>query len=75
MKTIYYLILVPMVYLAFLVFIVGTIAKLAKIFGSPKNPSSTLQIYPQKNPPGFGPWWIPFSCPRSGVINRCTGFS
>jgi len=53
MKTIYYLILVPMVYLAFLIFIVGTIAKLAKIFGSPKNPSSTLQIYPQKNPPWF----------------------
>jgi nitrate reductase gamma subunit len=53
MKTIYYLILVPMVYLAFLVFIVGTIAKLAKIFGSPKNPASTLQIYPQKNPAWF----------------------
>jgi nitrate reductase gamma subunit len=53
MKTIYYLILVPMVYLAFLVFIVGTIAKLAKVFGSPKNPASTLQIYPQKNPPWF----------------------
>jgi nitrate reductase gamma subunit len=53
MKTIYYLILVPMVYLAFLVFIVGTIAKLAKIFGSPKNPASTLQIYPQKNPLWF----------------------
>jgi len=50
MKTIYYLILVPMVYLSFLVFIVGTIAKLAKIFGSPKNPASTLQIYPQKTP-------------------------
>jgi nitrate reductase gamma subunit len=53
MKTIYYLILVPMVYLAFLVFIVGTITKLAKIFGSPKNPASTLQIYPQKNPAWF----------------------
>ncbi len=36
MKTVYYLILVPMVYLAFLVFVVGTIAKLAKIFGIPQ---------------------------------------
>jgi nitrate reductase gamma subunit len=53
MKTIYFLILVPMVYLAFLVFIVGTIAKLTRIFGSPKNPASTLQIYPQKNPAWF----------------------
>jgi nitrate reductase gamma subunit len=53
MKTIYYLILVPMVYLAFLVFIGGTIAKMAKIFGSPKNPASTLQIYPQRNPTWF----------------------
>ena len=31
MNTIYYLILVPMVYLAYLVFIAGTIAKLVKI--------------------------------------------
>jgi nitrate reductase gamma subunit len=50
MKTLYYLILVPMVYLAFLVFIAGTMVKLVKIFGSPKNPASTLQIFPQKNP-------------------------
>lgn len=52
MKIVYYLILVPMVYLAFLVFIVGTLVKLAKIFGSPKNPS-TLQIFPQKSPAWF----------------------
>ncbi len=48
-ETVYYIILVPMVYLAFAVFFVGTIFRLIKIFRSPKHPT-TLQIYPQKNP-------------------------
>lgn len=49
MKTIYYLILVPMVYLAFLVFIVGTIVQSIRIWGTAKNPS-TLQVFPEKKP-------------------------
>jgi nitrate reductase gamma subunit len=48
-QTVYYIVLVPMVYVAFLVFFVGTIARLVKIFREPKNPT-TLQIYPQKEP-------------------------
>jgi [DsrC]-trisulfide reductase subunit M len=49
MKTIYYLILVPMVYLAFLVFIVGTIIQGVRIWRTAKNPT-TLQIFPEKKP-------------------------
>ncbi|MBW1641940.1 MAG: hypothetical protein JRJ76_03790, partial [Deltaproteobacteria bacterium] len=47
MDTIYYLVLVPMVYLAFFVFCVGTIIKLINIWRKPKFPT-TLQIYPEK---------------------------
>ncbi len=49
MKTLYYLILVPMVYLAFLVFIVGTLVQSIRIWRTPKNPT-TLQIFPEKKP-------------------------
>lgn len=49
MKTIYYLILVPMVYLAFLVFIVGTIIQVVRLWRTAKNPT-TLQIFPEKKP-------------------------
>ena len=49
MQTVYYLILVPMVYLAFAVFIVGTIARTVKIWREPPNPSP-LMIYPVKKP-------------------------
>ena len=47
--TIYYIILVPMVYAAFAVFFVGTGVRLVRIFREPKNPS-TLQIFPEKRP-------------------------
>ena len=47
MQTAYYIILVPMVYLAFGVFVVGTAARLIALFRRPKNPS-TLEIFPQK---------------------------
>jgi nitrate reductase gamma subunit len=47
MNTLYYLVLVPMVYLAFLVFILGTILQFVRIWRTPKNPS-TLQIFPEK---------------------------
>ena len=49
MKTIYYLILVPMVYLAFLVFIVGTIIQVVRLWRTAENPT-TLQIFPEKKP-------------------------
>jgi nitrate reductase gamma subunit len=49
MHAIYYLILVPMVYVAFAVFFIGTMVRLVKIFREPKNPT-TLQIYPEKRP-------------------------
>jgi nitrate reductase gamma subunit len=46
-NTIYYIILVPMVYSAFGVFILGTGIRLLKMFFEPGNPT-TLQIYPHK---------------------------
>ena len=49
METIYYIILIPMVYLAFAVFSVGTVVRLIKLFREPKNPT-TLQIYPERRP-------------------------
>jgi nitrate reductase gamma subunit len=47
MHTVSYIILVPMVYVAFAVFLVGLAVRLVKIFREPKNPT-TLQIYPEK---------------------------
>ena len=47
MQTLYYIILVPMVYLAVAIFIVGTGFRLWQIFRAPAHPT-TLQIYPQK---------------------------
>lgn len=52
MDTVIYVILVPMVYLAFAVFFVGTATRLIKILREPKHPA-TLQIYPPK-----GPGWL-----------------
>ncbi|MBW2436600.1 MAG: respiratory nitrate reductase subunit gamma [Desulfobacterales bacterium] len=49
MQTLYYIILVPMVYLAFAIFIAGTTVRLINIFRAPKHPT-TLQIYPEKKP-------------------------
>jgi [DsrC]-trisulfide reductase subunit M len=49
LESIYYFILVPMVYMAFAVFFVGTAARLIKIFRQPKHPT-TLQIFPEKRP-------------------------
>jgi nitrate reductase gamma subunit len=50
MKTVYYLILVPMVYLAYLVFFLGLGVQCVRIWRAPKNPT-TLQIFPAKSPP------------------------
>ncbi len=47
MQTLYYIILIPMVYVAFAVFIFGTIARIVSMLRKPKNPS-TLQIFPDQ---------------------------
>lgn len=49
METVYYIIMVPMVYLAFAIFFLGTGVRLVKIFLEPKNPTD-LQIFPKKRP-------------------------
>ena len=49
MDTLYYIILVPMVYVAFATFFIGTAVRLIKIFREPSHPA-TLQIYPEKKP-------------------------
>ena len=49
MQTLYYIILVPMVYVAFATFFIGTTVRLIKIFKEPSHPA-TLQIYPEKKP-------------------------
>jgi nitrate reductase gamma subunit len=48
-ETLYYIVLVPMVYAAFGIFILGTVYKLIRTFRSPKHPS-TLQIFPERKP-------------------------
>ena len=47
MQSLYYVILVPMVYFAVAVFIIGTCFRLINIFKAPAHPTS-LQIYPEK---------------------------
>jgi len=49
MQTITYLILVPMVYLAYLIFVLGIISRMVKIWRAPVQPT-TLQIFPEKKP-------------------------
>ncbi|MGD9078994.1 MAG: hypothetical protein PVG96_06630, partial [Desulfobacterales bacterium] len=49
MQTLYYIILVPMVYMAFAIFFIGTAVRLIKIFKEPSHPA-TLQVYPEKKP-------------------------
>lgn len=49
METLYYIVLIPMVYFAFAVFILGTIIRLVKIFREPPAPGK-LQIFPDKRP-------------------------
>jgi nitrate reductase gamma subunit len=48
-ETVYYIILIPMVYVAFGIFFIGTAVRLVKIFLEPKNPTE-LSIFPQKRP-------------------------
>ena len=60
MEIIYYIILVPMVYLAFVIFFVGLVVRLAGIIREPNHPT-TLQIYPEKKPKFL---WM-----QEGIIN------
>jgi len=48
-QTVYYIVLVPMVYAAVAVFFVGTVVRLVKMFRGPVHPA-TLQIFPEKRP-------------------------
>jgi nitrate reductase gamma subunit len=48
-QTVYYVVLIPMVYVAFAVFLVGTALRLVKMWGEAKHPT-TLQIFPEKRP-------------------------
>lgn len=50
MHAIYYIVLIPMVYLSFTVFVLGTIIRIVKISREPPNPIK-LQIYPKRRPP------------------------
>lgn len=62
METLYYIVLVPMVYLAIAVFIIGTLARMIKIIMEPANPT-TLQIYPEKKGKFFGALYDTFFFP------------
>ena len=62
MQSIYYFILVPMVYIALGIFVVGTILRLIKIFKAPKHPA-TLQIYPEKKAKWLGTFYDAFLFP------------
>ena len=74
METLYYIILVPMVYMAFATFFIGTAVRLIKIFREPSHPA-TLQIYPErKTPGGYGLYMIRFCFPPSADTNRCCGY-
>jgi nitrate reductase gamma subunit len=49
MQTVYYFVLVPMVYIAFAIFVAGTVMRLVKLFRQPPH-ATTLQIFPVKRP-------------------------
>lgn len=49
MQTIYYIVLIPMVYVAFAVFFVGSAFRIVKMAREPRHPT-TLQVFPEKNP-------------------------
>lgn len=60
--TLYYLVLIPMVYVAFGIFFLGTGIRVYKIFNEPPNPT-TLQIYPQENTGTLGLLYDTFMMP------------
>ena len=62
MQSIYFFILVPMVYIAVGIFILGTVIRLIKIFKTPSHPT-TLQIYPEKRAKWLGAFYDTFLFP------------
>lgn len=62
MQTIFYIILVPMVYLAVGVFVLGTLVRIVKILKGPKHPT-TLQIYPERKAKWLGTLYDTFFFP------------
>jgi len=46
---VYYIVLVPMAYIACVIFVVGTAVRLVKLFLEPRHPA-TLQIFPERRP-------------------------
>lgn len=62
MQTLYYIILTPMVYVAFAVFILGTAVKLAALARAPKY-APTLQVFPQRSPGWLGALYDTFTLP------------
>lgn len=59
---IYYLITVPMVYLAFAWCIIGIVVQVSKVMRTPKHPF-TLKVFPDKDHPVPSPWWGALSMP------------
>lgn len=49
MEIVYYIVLVPMVYIACAIFVVGIAVRLAKLLLEPRHPT-TLQIFPERRP-------------------------
>jgi nitrate reductase gamma subunit len=62
MELVYYIVLVPMVYLAFAVFIVGILYQGIRVSRKPKF-LPRLQIYPVKRPIWFWTFWDAFTLP------------
>ncbi|OGP53406.1 MAG: hypothetical protein A2Y65_06810 [Deltaproteobacteria bacterium RBG_13_52_11] len=48
-EIVYYIVLVPMVYVALAIFLAGIVIRLIKLFLEPKHPT-TLQIFPERRP-------------------------
>jgi nitrate reductase gamma subunit len=61
--TIYYVILVPMVYFAVAVFVVGIAVRLARMLAAPRHPA-TLQIFPSRAPRSLGALYDTFLMPQ-----------
>jgi len=61
-QTVYYIILVPMVYIAFATFFLGTLFRLLKIWNEPKNPA-TLKVFPERGPKWPGTLYDTFLLP------------
>lgn len=62
METVYYITLIPMVYIAFAVFFAGTVIRTVKIFREQREPAA-LQIFPKQRATGLGAIYDTFLLP------------